>query len=142
MLGHSWTSIFKHVLINPSFNNASFAISSAIMFLLRGICSNSTLSNFGVSLRYFCFLFSFASYSYVICPNTSLELLWMSKYLAPNAFPTLSPNSTPSYSASLLVVGNFSWTPYLSVSPFGVVITTPTPPSFGLTYHRSVLSTV
>ena len=32
MLGHSWISIFKPVLVNPSSDDVSFVISSAIVF--------------------------------------------------------------------------------------------------------------
>ena len=116
ILGCFWASISKPMLVDPSFDDANFAISSAIIFWLLGICTNSTLSNSWVrrivSLRYFYILSSFASYSSFICLITSLESLWRSKFLAPSAFPTLSLVSTPSY------------------SPFRVIMITPTPPFF------------
>ena len=100
------------MLVDLSSNDASFVISSAIMFWLLGIYTNYTLSNSCVkcfvSLSYLCILSFFASYSSFICPITSLESLWRSKFLAPSAFPTLNPVNILSYSASLLVAGNFS----------------------------------
>ena len=130
ILGCFRTSIFKFVLVDPASNDAYFAISAAPIFWILGTCINFTRSNSWarclVSLRYFCILSSFASYSSFICPTTSLESLRRSKFLAPNAFPTFSPVNIVSYSASLLVAENWSWTPYLSVSPFRVTIITPT----------------
>ena len=77
MLGHFWASISMPMLVDPSSDDASFTISSAIMFWLLGIYTNSTLSNFCikrfVSLRYFFILSSFASYFPFICIITSLE---------------------------------------------------------------------
>ena len=98
-----------------------------------------------VSRRYFYILSSFVSYFSLICPITSFESFWTNRFLTPSAFPSLSPISIPSYLASLLVVENFSWTPYLSTSPSGVVITTLTPPLCWAdepsicTVHRSTL---
>ena len=120
------------------------------MFWLFGICTNSTLSNSYVkcfiNLRYFCILSIFASYSSFIYPITNLESLWRSRFLAPRAFPTLSPVNIPSNSASLLMVKNFRWTLYLIISSSGMMITTPTPPLFWADessvciIYRSVLS--
>ena len=138
------------MLVGLSSNDAYFMISSTIMFWLLRICTNSTLSNSCVkcfvSLRYFCILSSFDSYSSFICPITSLESLWRSRFLASRAFPTLSPVNIPSYSASLLVAGNFSWTSYLSICLSRVMMTTHTPPFFWAVepsvciVHRSVSS--
>ena len=79
MLGRFWTSISEPVPIDPSPDNARFAISSASMFWLLGIYTNSNLSNSCVkcfvSLRYFCNLSSFTSHSSFIYPITSLESL-------------------------------------------------------------------
>ena len=132
MLGRFCISITKPMLlVVPSFDDASFETSFATIFWLLGIYTNSTLLNSWVrcfvSLRYFCILSSFASYSPLICPITSFESFWTNRFLAPSAFPSLSPVSIPSHSTSLLLAGNFSWTPYLSTSPSGVVMTTPTP---------------
>ena len=67
MLGRFWTSISKPMLVDPSSDDASSVTLFATMFWLLGICINSTLSNFWVkcfvSLRYFCILSSFVSYS-------------------------------------------------------------------------------
>ena len=114
----------------PSSNDANFETSSATIFWLLGTCTNSTLSNFWVkyfvSLRYFYILSSFTLYSPLICSITNFESFWTNRFLAPSAFSSLSLVNIPSYSASLLVAGNFSWTSYLSTSPSGVVMTTPT----------------
>ena len=45
-------------------------------------------------------------------------------------FAILSPAKIALFSDSLLVVGNWSWTPYLKVSPSSEVMMTPTPPIF------------
>ena len=107
MLGRFWTSMFNSMLVDPSSDEAIFAISSAAVFWPLGIYTNSNLSNSWarcfVSLRYFCILSSFASYSSLIYLITNFESLWMSKFLTPSAFPSLSPISIPSYLASLLV---------------------------------------
>ena len=112
MLGRFWTSISEPMPVDPFSNDASFTISFAVMFSLLGICMNSTLSNSYVkcfvSLRYFCTLSSFTSYSSFICPITSFESLWRRNFLAPSAFLTLSPVNIPLYLASLLVAGKFS----------------------------------
>ena len=134
MLGCFWTSIVK-LLFNPhSFDDASFEISSATIFWFLRTCTNSTLSNSWVrclvSLRYFCILSSFASYSPLICSITSFESLWTNRFFTPSVFSSLNPVNMPSYLASLLVAGNFSWTPYLSISLLGAVMTTLTPPLF------------
>ena len=79
---------------------------------LLGIYVNSTWLNSCVksfiNFRYFCILSSFASNSPFIWPITSFESLWRSKYFTPNAFLTLNPVSTPSYSTSLFVARNTS----------------------------------
>ena len=112
MLARFWASISKPMPIDPSSDDASFAILSAIMFWLLGICTNSTLSNSYVKrfviLMYFSIFFFVASYSSFNYLITSLESLWRSKFLALSAFPTLSPVSTPLHLALLLVAGNFS----------------------------------
>ena len=112
-----------------SSDNAILATSSTTIFWVLGIYTNSTLSNpwvrWFVNLRFFCILSSFASYSPLICPITSFELFWTNRFWAPSTFPSLSSISIPSYSASLLVAKNFSWTLYLSTSPSRVAMTTP-----------------
>ena len=127
-------------MLDPSSSNdTSFETLSATIFWHLGTCTNSTLSNSWVrcfvSWRYFCILSSFASYSPLICSITSFE-----------SFLSLSPVSIPSYSVSLLVAENFSWTPYLSTSPSGVAMTTPTPllfwadePSICIVHHSTSL---
>ena len=134
MLGCFWISIIKFLLSLPSSDDASFEISSASTFWFLGTCTNSTSSNYRVkclvSLRYFCILSSFASYSPLICSTTSFESLWINRFFTPSAFPSLNPVNMPSYSTSLLVAGNLSWTPYLSISPSGLVMTTLTPGLF------------
>ena len=112
MLGRFWTSMSNSILVDPSFEKAIFAILSVATFWPFGICTNSNLSNSRarcfVSLRYFCILSSFASYSSLIYLITNFEVLWMSRFLSLSAFLSLSPVSIPSYLASLLVAGNFS----------------------------------
>ena len=134
MLGCFWISTVKFLLSPPSSNDASFEISLASTFWFLGTCTNSTSSNSRVkclvSLRYFYILSSFASYSPLIYSTTSFESLWINRFFAPSALPSLNPVNMPSYSASLLVAGNLSWTPYLSISLSGVVITTPPPSIF------------
>ena len=134
MLGCFCTSIAKLLLSPPSSDNASFEISSASAFQFLGTYTNSTSSNSLVrclvSLRYFCILSSFASYSPMICSTTSFESLQINRFFTPSAFPSLNPVNIPSYSVSLLVAGNLSRTPYLRISPSGVVMMTPTPPLF------------
>ena len=107
MLGRFWTSMFNSMLVDPSSDEAIFAIKFTAVFWPLGIYTNSNLSNSWarcfVSLRYFYILSSFASYSSLIYLITNFESLWMSKFLTPSAFPSLSPISIPSYSASLLV---------------------------------------
>ena len=61
---------------------------------------------------------------------TSCESFLSKAILAPSALATLSPVSMALYSASVLVIRNWIWTPYFKVSPSGVVMTTPTPPLF------------
>ena len=79
MLGCFCTSIAKSLLSPPSSDNASFEISLASAFWLLKAYINSTSSNSLVrclvSLRYFCILSSFASYSPLICSTTSFESL-------------------------------------------------------------------
>ena len=79
MLGCFCISIAKLLLSPPSFDDASFEISSANAFWFLGTCINSTSSNSlvrcPVSLRYFYILSSFASYSPLICSTTSFESL-------------------------------------------------------------------
>ena len=144
MLGYFWTSTFRFGGMDHSFDNACLAISSASEFWFLGIYVNSTRSNSWAkcsdSLSYFCILSSFTLHSPFIFPITNLELLWRSRFLAPNAFPTLSPVSMASYSASLLVAGNWSCIPYLSTFPSGVMKMTPTPFFFGLMTHQFVSS--
>ena len=45
MLGCFWTSIVKFLFNPPSFDDASFKISSATIFWFLGTYTNSTLSN-------------------------------------------------------------------------------------------------
>ena len=134
MLGCFCTSITKLLLYPPSFDNASFEISSASAFWFLRTCINSTSSNSLVkclvSLRYFYILSSFASYSPLICSTTNFESLWINRSFTPSTFPSLNPINILSYSASLLVARNLSRTSYLRISPSGVVMTTPTPPLF------------
>ena len=79
MLGHFWTFMSNCVLTDPSSNESIFVTSSTTMFWLLGIYVNSTLSISWVrrliSLRYFCILSSFASYSSFIYPIINLESL-------------------------------------------------------------------
>ena len=134
VLGCLYNSTFKLGEPVLSSNNACLAISSASKFWFWGTCMKSTWSyswtSWFVSLRYFCILPSFASYSPFICHITNLESLLRSMFLAPKAFLVLSFVSMVSYFASLLVVGNWSRTPYLRVSPSGVLMMTPTPHLF------------
>ena len=112
MLGCFWISIIKFLLSLPSSDDASFEISLASTFWFLGTCTNSTSSNYRVrclvSLRYFCILSSFASYSPLICSTTSFESLWINRFFTPSAFPSLNPVNMPLYSTSLLVAGNLS----------------------------------
>ena len=132
MLGCFCTSIAKFLLNSPSSDDASFEISSANAFWFLRTCINSTSSNSlircFVSLRHFCILSSFASYSPLICSITNFESLWINRFFTPSAFQSLNPVNMPSYSTSLLVAGNLNRTPYLRISPSGVVMTTPSPP--------------
>ena len=135
MLGRFCISITKPMLlVVPYFDDAIFATSSATIFWLLGVCTNSILSNSSVrcfvSLRYFYILSSFASYSSLICLITSFESFWTNRFLALSAFPSLSPVNISLYSTSLLVAENFSWTSYLSTSSLRVVMTTLTPPFY------------
>ena len=134
ILGCLSTSTFKSGELIPSFDDACLATSSASEFWLQGTCLKPTWlnswTNWFVNLRYFCILFSFSLYSPFICPITSLESLLRSRFLAPKALLILSPVSMTLYSASLLVARNWSRTPYLKVSPLGVLMITPTPPLF------------
>ena len=99
MLGCFWTSIFRPVFFGPASDDTCFTSSSAPIFWHLGICVNSTwLKSYVkslVNLRHFCIISSFTSNFPFIWPTTSFELLWRSKFLTPNAFPTLSPVSTP-----------------------------------------------
>ena len=71
----------------------------------------------------------------------------MSSSVAPGAFAILSPANRASYSASLLVVGYYSRTACLMVSPSGDFKTTPIPPESFVddpsmfTVHLDVCST-
>ena len=134
MLGCLYTSTFKSGGSIPSSNDACFVTLFASEFWLRGTCMKSTWSNsqtnWFVNLRYFCILLSFASYSPFIYPIISLELLLRSMFLSPKALPILNLVSMSSYCASLLMVGNWSRTPYLRVSPLGVLMMTLTPHLF------------
>ena len=99
MLVCFWTSIFRSVFVGPASNDTCFTSSSAPIFWLLGICANSTQLKSCVkslvNLRYFCIISSFTSNFPFIWPTTSFESLWKSKFLTPNAFPTLSPVNTP-----------------------------------------------
>ena len=134
MLGCFWTSIFNFVFVDPAFDDAYLARSSASIFWLLGTCVNSIWLNSYVksfvNLMYFCILSSFTSYTPFIYPTISFESLWRSKFLTSSAFSTLSSVSTPSFLTSLLVARNVSWTSYLSISPNRVMIMTPTLPLF------------
>ena len=61
---------------------------------------------------------------------TSLESLLSTTFSPPSARAILNPVSKASYSASLLVTGNLSWTPYLRTVFSGEVTTMPAPPPF------------
>lgn len=101
---------------------------------LRGTCMKLTCSNspiiWFVNFRYNFILLSFASYSLLICPITSFELFFKSTFLVPKDLAALSSVSIASYSTSLLMAGNWSYTPYFRMSPFREVMTIPTPPFF------------
>ena len=134
MLGYFWTSIFRSGGIDPSSDDAYLATSSTFEFWFWGTCMKATWSNSWakcfVNLWYLCIPSSFALYSPFIYLITNLESLWRSRFLAPNAFPILSPVSMASYSASLLVAGYWSCTPYLSAFPSRVMMITLAPPFF------------
>ena len=134
MLGCFYTSIFKSSDIILYSDDACLANSSTSEFWFLGTYVKTTWSNswvrWFVNLRYFCILSSFASHSPFICPITNLESLWRSNFLAPKAFLILSLINMASYSASLLVVGNWSCTLYPRTSPSGVMMMTLTPPLF------------
>ena len=95
MLGCFWISTVKFLLSPHSSNDASFEISLASTFWFLGTCTNSTSSNSRVkclvSLRYFYILSSFASYSPLIYSTTSFESLWINRFFAPSALPSLNP---------------------------------------------------
>ena len=129
MLRCFYTSTFKSSKLVRSSDDACLTTSPASEFWLRGTCVKSTWLNSQTSwflnLRYFCILPQFTSYSSLICPITSLELLLRSMFLAPKAFPILSPNSMASYFVLLLGARNCSCTPYLRISYSKVLMTTP-----------------
>lgn len=129
-----YTFNFRTVKSIFSFDDTYLATWLASEFWSRGtwvkLTRSNSLINWFVNFRCFCILFSFASNSSLISPMTSFELLFSSMILASRAFATLNPVSMASYSASLLVMWNWSWTLYFKMSPLGVIMTTLAPPLF------------
>ena len=132
MLGEFCSSNFQSCMSPGLCAEALRAILSASVFRSCGIWINSAwrkvLTNWFTNLRYFCILVSFASKSPLTCPMTSCESLFSTIFWAPSALAILRPASKASYSASLLVIGNLSWTPYSRTSFSGKVMTMPAPP--------------
>ena len=134
MLGEFCSSNFQSFILSWLSAEALRATSSASVFWSRGIWTNSAwrkvLTSWFTNLRYFCILVSFASKSPLTCPMMSYELLLSTIFSTLSALDILSPISKASYSASLLVIGNLSWAPYLRTSFSGEVMTMPALPPF------------
>ena len=132
MLGEFYSSNFQLFTSPGLCAEALRAILSASVFWSRGIWMNSVwrkvLTNWFTSLRYFCILVSFASKFPLTCPMMSCESLFSTILWAPSVLAILKPASKASYSASLLVIGNLSWTPYSRTSFSSEVMTIPAPP--------------
>ena len=82
-----------------------------------------------VNLWYLHIRSSFASYLWFTCPMMSLESFLITELLMPMASTSLKLVSIASYSTSLFVAGNWSYTPYLRTSLSGDIMTTPSPSS-------------
>ena len=134
MLGEFCSSNFQSFILSWLSIEALRATSSAFVFWSRGIWTNSVwrkvLTSWFTNLRYFYILVSFASKSPLTCPMTSYKSLLSTIFSALSALAILSPVGKASYSASLLVIGNLSWTPYLRTSFPGEVMTMPALPLF------------
>ena len=132
MLGEFCSSNFQSFMSPRLCAEALRATLSASMFWSCGIWMNSVwrkvLTNWFTNLRYFCILVSFASKSHLTCPMMSWESLLSTIFSAPSVLAILSPASKASYSASLLVIENLSWIPYLRTLFSGEAITMPTLP--------------
>ena len=134
MLGEFCSSNFQSITFAWLSIDALLATSSNFAFWSYRTWANSTrsnlLTNWFINLRYLCILVSFVSKSPLTCPITSYESLLSKAFLAPSARAILSPVNIASYSASLLAMGNLSWTPYFEMSPSRKATTTPIPPLF------------
>ena len=132
MLGEFCSSNFQSFMSPGLCAEALYATLSTSVLWSRGIWMNfvwrKVLTNWFTNLRYFCILVSFASKSPLTYPMTSWESLLSTILSAPSALAILSPTSKASYSVSLLVIENLSWTPYLRTSFSREVMTMPAPP--------------
>ena len=127
ILGEFCSSSLQSFILSWLSTEALHATSSASAFWSRGIWTNfarwKVFTSWFVNLRYFCILVSFASKSPLTCPMTSCKSLLSTIFSTLSAWVIRSPVNKASYSASLLVIGNLSWTPYLRTSFSGEVIT-------------------
>ena len=117
-----WVCCFDETIRATSF---AFVFSS--LGTWRNLISSKWLAIWIANLWYFYICSSFASYSWFTCLTKSLELLLTTMLLTPKALASLKLVSIVSYSTSLFVAGNWSYTPYLRTSLSGDIMTTPTP---------------
>ena len=66
---------------------------------------------------------SLAVYSFLTCPATTYESVFVSSILSPSAFALLRPNIKPSYSAMLFVALNSNLAAYFVQRPEGDIKT-------------------